>query len=239
MIVHVFETPEQASYAAAQMFAAEILKNPGCVMGLATGSTPINTYKQLTKWHEEGLLDFSECVSFNLDEYIGVAPDHAASYRKFMNEQLFDHINMLETYVPRGDSEDHQLECQRYDALIDEHGGIDIQFLGLGNNGHIGFNEPDTKFVYNTHIVDLTESTIQANTRFFDSEKDVPRQAISLGSGGIMRARKIVLVAFGEGKAEAVKYMVQGDIDPQWQGSILRIHPDVTVLLDEAAASKL
>lgn len=239
MIVHVFETPELASAAAAQMFAAEILKNPACVLGLATGSTPIHTYKQLIKLYEEGVLDFSSCVSFNLDEYVGVAPDHPASYRRFMEEQLFENINMFETHVPRGDSDDHEAECQRYDDLIEEHGGIDIQFLGLGNNGHIAFNEPSDRFVLSSHIVDLTESTIQANKRFFESEKDVPRQAITLGSGGIMRARKIVLVAYGENKAEAVSRIVNGDVDPQWQGSILRVHPDVTLLLDEAAASQL
>lgn len=239
MIVHVFEKAEQASVAAAQLFAAEILRNPGAVLGLATGSTPVNTYQELIRLYQEGVLDFSQCVGFNLDEYVGVAPNHPASYRRYMDEQLFEHINMLETYVPRGDTADHAEECRRYDQLIDEHGGIDIQFLGLGTNGHIGFNEPGDVFVLGTHIVDLTESTIQANKRFFDSEQDVPRQAISLGSGGIMRARKIVLVAYGEGKAEAVKHIVTGEIDPKWQGSILRVHPDVTLMLDEAAASLL
>ena len=239
MIVHVFEKPEQASFAAAQLFSAALLKKPDSVLGLATGSTPIQTYKQLAQWHKEGLLDFSSAVSFNLDEYVGLTPDHPASYRQFMNEQLFDHINMLDTFVPSGVGEDMQEECRNYDALIEEHGGIDIQFLGIGHNGHIGFNEPASDFSYGTQIVDLTPGTIEANKRFFDSVDDVPRQAISLGSGGIMRARQIVLVALGEGKAEAVRQMVHGDVDPQCQASILRLHPDVTVLLDEGAASLL
>lgn len=239
MIVHVFDTPAQVARAAAAVFSAQILKKPDSVLGLATGGTPVDTYKELIKLHQDGILDFSQVTTFNLDEYEGLPTSHPESYVAFMKRNLFDHVNIKQSRLPDGLNKDHQKECAAYDEEIRQAGGVDLQLLGIGNNGHIGFNEPDTKFVYNTHIVDLTESTIQANTRFFDSEKDVPRQAISLGSGGIMRARKIVLVAFGEGKAEAVKYMVQGDIDPQWQGSILRIHPDVTVLLDEAAASKL
>lgn len=239
MVVQVFKRPEEANYAASVMFAAEILRKPDSVLGLATGSTPVPTYKQLIAWHQEGWLDFSQCISFNLDEYVGIAPDHPASYRLFMDETLFNHINMKATFVPRGDAPDLQQECLRYDQLLEEHGGIDIQFLGLGNNGHIGFNEPGDVFMYNTHLQDLTDSTIQANKRFFQDEKDVPRQAITLGSGGILRARKIVLVAYGQGKAQAVKHILQGNIDPQWQGSLLRIHPDATLLLDEAAASLL
>lgn len=239
MIVHVYQTPKKASLAAAQLFAAEILRNPEAVLGLATGSTPVETYRQLAKWHQEGLLDFSGCQSFNLDEYVGLAPDHPQSYRRFMDEQLFHHINMKATFVPSGIAENLKAECRRYDRAIEKAGGIDIQFLGIGHNGHIGFNEPSSKFTYGTQIVNLTESTINANKRYFDSEKDVPRQAISLGMGGIMRARQIVMVALGKGKAKAVKQMLKGDIDPQVQASILRLHPNCTVILDEEAASLL
>ncbi len=239
MIVHVYDTSKLASLAAAHLFAAQILENPATVMGLATGSTPVETYKYLAKWFKDGLLDFSECVSFNLDEYVGLAPDHVCSYRRFMDENLFNHINMKETHLPSGIAGNLKAECRRYDKAIEKAGGIDIQFLGIGHNGHIGFNEPDSTFSYGTHVVDLTESTIQANKRYFDSEDQVPRQAISVGAGGIMQARKIVLVAYGEGKAKAIRQMVKGDADPQCQASILRLHPQVTVLLDEAAASLL
>lgn len=239
MIVHVYETSKKASLAAAQLFAAEILRNPEAVLGLATGSTPVETYKQLIAWYQEGLLDFSSCQSFNLDEYVGLEPTHPQSYRRFMDEQLFDHINMKATFVPSGIAKSLSAECKRYDKAIEKAGGIDIQFLGIGHNGHIGFNEPSDKFTYGTQIVDLTESTINANKRFFASEKDVPRQAISLGMGGIMQARQIVLVALGKSKAKAVKQMIKGDIDPKVQASILRLHPNCTVILDQEAASLL
>jgi glucosamine-6-phosphate deaminase len=239
MIVHVYDTGKLASLAAAHLFAAQILEKPHTVMGLATGSTPVDTYKQLAQWFKEGLLDFSECISFNLDEYVGLSPDHVCSYRRFMEENLFNHINMKETNLPSGTAANLKAECRRYDKAIQKAGGIDIQFLGIGHNGHIGFNEPDSVFSHGTHVVKLTESTIQANKRYFDSEDQVPRQAISLGIGGIMQARKIVLVALGEGKAKAIRQMVKGNADPQCQASILKLHPQVTVLLDEAAASLL
>lgn len=239
MIVHVYDTKEQASLAAASIFSACILAKPNAVLGLATGSTPIETYQQLIRLYKEGLLDFSQCQSFNLDEYVGLVSDHPCSYRRFMNEELFSHINMKNTYVPSGVAQDLLEECRQYDKKIDEAGGIDIQFLGIGQNGHIGFNEPDAVFSYGTQVVTLTQNTIQANRRFFDSEEEVPRQAISLGIGGIMKAKKIVLVALGESKASVVKAMLTGDIDPQIQASILRVHPDTVVLLDHASASLL
>ena len=199
MIVHVYQTPKKASLAAAQLFAAEILRNPEAVLGLATGSTPVETYRQLAKWHQEGAADFPD-ARLQPDEYVGLAPDHPQSYRRFMDEQLFHHLNMKATSVPSGIAENLKAECRRYDRAIEKAGGIDIQFLGIGHNGHIGFNEPSSKFTYGTQIVNLTESTINANKRYFDSEKDVPRQAISLGMGGIMRARQIVMVALGRAR---------------------------------------
>ena len=237
MIVHVYDTKEQASLAAASLFAACILSKPDAVLGLATGSTPIETYQQLIRMHKEGLLDFSQCTSFNLDEYVGLSPQHPCSYHRFMKEQLFDSINMKKTHVPYGDAKNLEEECKRYDREIEAAGGIDIQFLGIGQNGHIGFNEPDSVFCYGTQIVDLTQSTIQANRRFFSDDEQVPNQAISLGAGGIMRAKKIVLVALGKEKSQAVKAMLTGDLDPQIQASILRIHPDTVIILDRQSAS--
>lgn len=239
MIVHVYENKAQASLAAASLFSACILSKPNAVLGLATGSTPIETYAQLIHLYQEGLLDFSECTSFNLDEYVGLSADHACSYHRFMKEQLFDHINIKKTHVPSGDVKDLMAEALRYDEEIEAAGGIDIQFLGLGQNGHIGFNEPASVFSFGTQIVDLTKSTIEANRRFFGADEEVPTQAISLGAGGIMKARKIILVALGEAKAEAVRAMMTGDLDPQVQASILRIHPDTVIILDRESASLL
>lgn len=239
MIIHVFDSPAKASLAAAHIFAAQILKKPDTVMGLATGSTPLGMYKQLIKWHKEGWLDFSGCESFNLDEYVGLAADHPQSYHYFMQVNLFGHINMKATHVPDGAAPNLKRETARYDKAIIQAGGIDIQFLGIGNNGHIGFNEPSGVFSYGTQIVDLTKSTIEANKRFFDKTDDVPRQAISLGTGGIMSARTIVIAAFGKEKAKVIKAMVKGDVDPQVQASILKLHGETIVLLDEEAASLL
>ncbi|MBE5781964.1 MAG: glucosamine-6-phosphate deaminase [Clostridiales bacterium] len=239
MQVHVFENAKQVGQAAATLFAAQLLRKPDSVLGLATGSSPIDCYQQLIQWHKAGILDFSKCVSYNLDEYCNLPVEHECSYHAFMNAQLFDHINMKETHVPNGNAEDLQAECARYDAAIQAAGGIDMQLLGIGRNGHIGFNEPSDHFVFGTQIVNLTESTIQANRRFFESEKDVPRQAISLGIGGIMAAKEIVLIAMGEDKAQAIRDTVYGEVTPKVQASILRNHPHVTILVDKAAASLL
>ncbi len=239
MNVHVYDDAKLASRAAATLFAAQLLKKPASVFGFATGSTPVETYKYLAKWHKKGLLDFSSAVSFNLDEYVGLSQDDPASYVQFMRENLFDHINLKASYLPNGKPEDLQLECARYDASIREMGGIDLQFLGVGNNGHIGFNEPNDTFVFGTNVVNLTENTIQANARFFDSMDQVPRQAVSMGIGTIMQAKAIVFVALGESKAEVVKGMIYGDITPHLPASILRTHPDTVVLLDRGAASLL
>lgn len=239
MQVHVYESEQQTALAAASLFAAKLLSKPDAVLGLATGSTPVDTYRQLIRWHQEGLLDFSNSRSFNLDEYVGLAPDHPCSYRRFMDEELFGRINMKETHVPLGSAPDLEAEARRYDAMIEKAGGIDIQLLGLGQNGHIGFNEPDSSFGYGTQAVSLTEDTIEANRRFFADGEEVPRQAISLGIGGIMKARQIVLIAFGAGKAQAVRDMIKGPVNPMCPASILQLHPDTVILLDREAASLL
>ena len=239
MQVHVFENAQQVGQAAATLFAAQVIRKPESVLGLATGSSPIGCYQQLIEWHKAGVLDFSKCVSYNLDEYCNLPVEHECSYHAFMNDQLFNHINMKETHVPNGNAEDPQAECARYDAAIQAAGGIDMQLLGIGRNGHIGFNEPADSFTYGTQIVELTESTIQANRRFFDSEKDVPRRAISLGIGGIMAAKEVVLVAMGEDKAEAIYATVHGPVTPKVPASILRTHPHVTILVDKAAGKLL
>lgn len=241
MQIHLFDNAAQVGKAAATLLASQIIRKPDSVLGLATGSTPIPTYQELIKLCKEGVLDFSRVSSFNLDEYCCLPVEHECSYHSFMKEQLFDHINIKadHTHVPDGNAENQQEECSRYDMAINRAGGIDIQILGIGRNGHIGFNEPADTFVYGCHIVNLTQSTIEANRRFFDSEKDVPRQAISLGVGSIMNARQVLLLATGEDKAEAIRKAICEDINPRTQASILRTHPDVIFLLDKAAAGLL
>ncbi|NLX82637.1 MAG: glucosamine-6-phosphate deaminase [Clostridiales bacterium] len=239
MIVHVFENAKQVARAAAALFAAQILKKPDSVLGLATGSTPIETYQELIQLYKDGILDFSKVVSFNLDEYVGLPATHEQSYDRFMKEQLFSHINIKETHLPSGIAPDMAQECLDYEQKIHQAGGIDLQLLGIGTNGHIGFNEPAEAFAYNTNITQLAESTIKANRRFFLSEDQVPKTAISMGIGTIMEARSILLLAMGDSKAEVIQQMVNGPITPQLPASILRSHQSVTVLLDQAAASKL
>ncbi len=241
MKIVVFEDRKALAKAAASIIASEILSLDEPVLGLATGGTPVETYQELIALHQAGVLDFSEVKSFNLDEYIGISYEHPESYHKFMQRQLFDHINMPEDAheVPDGAAKDVQWACDDYEMAIEEAGGIDLQLLGLGHNGHIAFNEPDVCFSQETHVVDLTQQTIEANARFFDHIDDVPKQAITMGIGTIMSAGKILLLATGIGKAEAVKKMVEGPIDPQCPASILQTHPDVVVLLDQDAASLL
>ncbi len=241
MQIHVFENAAQVGQAAATLIAAQVISKPDSVLGLATGSTPIPTYKELARLCDAGVVDFSKTRSFNLDEYCNLPVDHEQSYHSFMKENLFDHINidLGNTRVPDGNAADPYQEGKDYDAAIVEAGGIDIQILGIGRNGHIGFNEPGDSFIYGCHVVELTQSTIEANRRFFESEADVPRKAISLGVGSIMNAKKILLLATGADKADAIYASIHGDIDPQTQASILRSHPDVIFLLDKAAASKL
>ena len=232
---------EAMSRRAAQIIAAEIVHNPACLLGLATGSTPEGAYRYLVDWYKQGLLSFKNVRSVNLDEYVGLAPDHDQSYRYFMQSNLFGHvdINPANTRVPDGLTRDAKAFCDEYDAFIRAQGYVDLQLLGIGRNGHIGFNEPGGFFVKETHVVDLTESTIDANARFFASRDDVPKQAISMGMGAIMGAKKVLLCASGEEKADAICGSVLGSISPSCPASILQLHPDVIVVVDEAAFSKL
>ncbi|MBQ8554241.1 MAG: glucosamine-6-phosphate deaminase [Clostridia bacterium] len=241
MQVVIVKNAEQAGQAVATLIAAQIYTKPDCVLGLATGSTPIPAYQTLIGMHKEGLLDFSKVKSYNLDEYVGISYEHECSYHRFMQDELFNHVNIKpeNTHVPDGNAEDIPSTAAAYDAAIVAAGGIDLQLLGIGHNGHIGFNEPGSEFIYGCHKVELSQSTIEANTRFFDSEADVPRAAVTLGIGSIMNARQVVLVATGEGKAEAVRRSLEEDVSPMCQASILRTHPNAIFVLDEAAASKL
>jgi glucosamine-6-phosphate deaminase len=206
----------------------EAMDNGAKTLGLATGSTPLKTYKAMV----ESPVDFSGMTALNLDEYIGLPEGSDQSYAYFMNEHLFKFKPFKATYIPNGRATDMEAECARYDALIEEH-PIDVQILGIGNNGHIGFNEPGTCFDSGTHIVELTQSTIEANKRFFDRVEDVPTQAVSMGIASIMKAKKIILIAFGEGKADAVRRMIEGPVTEDMPASILQNHPDVTVILDD------
>jgi len=232
---------EAMSRRAAHIIAAEVIRKPDCVLGLATGSTPVGAYQRLAEMVREGDLSFAEVQTVNLDEYKGLAPTHDQSYRYFMQTNLFDHIDINEedTYVPSGLAEDAEAECAAYDELVEALGFADLQLLGLGNNGHIGFNEPDDHFTKETHVVDLTQSTIDANARFFASADEVPRQALTMGVGCIMAARKILLIASGAGKADALYNALCGPITPQCPASILQLHSDVVVVADTAALSKL
>lgn len=232
---------EEMSRKAANLISAQILLKPDCVLGLATGSTPIGIYDQLVEWNKKGDLDFSTVKTVNLDEYKGLTRDNEQSYYYFMHHHLFDRVNIDEenTHVPNGKVENGDEECLRYEALIASMGGVDLQLLGLGRNGHIGFNEPAADFPKITHCVDLTESTIEANKRFFASADEVPRQAYTMGIGTIMKADKILVVANGEDKADAVAAMVQGKITPEVPASILQLHNNVILVADEAALSKL
>ena len=231
------KTPEEMGKAAADEFEAVICRKPACVMGLATGSTPLPLYRELVAREQAGKLDFSRVRSANLDEYKGLAPDHPQSYRRFMRENLFDHINIPadRSFLPDGTQTDSALECARHDRIIEEHNGIDLQLLGIGRNAHIGFNEPDSCFACGTHQVTLTESTIAANTRFFENEAQVPRQAYSMGMQAIMQAKRVLLIASGADKAEAIRNSFFGPVTPQVPASILQLHRDVIVIADEAA----
>lgn len=241
MIVKVYKTAEEIGKAAASMYAAQVIKKPDSVLGFATGSTPIPTYKSIIELYEQGVLDFSKVTTFNLDEYSGLDGSHDQSYRYFMMENLFKHINVRENSINiiNGKSGDDEKACEEYEARINAAGGIDLQILGIGNNGHIAFNEPTDFFPDKTHTVKLTESTIEANKRFFASADEVPRYALTMGIGSIMRARSIILIATGAAKAQAIHDSVKGNITPQCPASVLQLHPDVTFLVDEAAAAQL
>lgn len=229
---------EDMSARAARIMAGQIYLKPNSVLGLATGGTPLLMYKELIKVHKEVGLDFSEIVSFNLDEYLGLPKEDEQSYYYYMFHHFFHHINIKKEniHIPDGMAKDVELECTNYDRSIQNLGGIDLQVLGIGNNGHIGFNEPDIKFEATTHKVKLDEETIQANARFFANIEEVPRFAISMGIKTIMHAKKILLLASGESKAEVIYHALYGGITPEIPASILQLHQDVTVIVEESAA---
>jgi len=228
------KTIDEMGMIAAAIFESEIRKKPDIVLGLATGSSPISLYKELAKLHQEDELDFSKVRTVNLDEYVGLNGEHPQSYRRFMNENLFDHINIdkKNTHVPNGMANDLAQECKRYDDLIEELGGIDVQLLGIGPNGHIGFNEPSDEFSNCTQAVPLAKATIDANARFFEDESEVPREAITLDIKHIMHARKIVLIATAN-KEEILKKALFGNITPRVPASALQLHREVTVIFSE------
>lgn len=226
---------------AANIISAQVIMKPDCVLGLATGSTPIGLYQQLVAWYEKGDLDFSEVRTVNLDEYKGISRENDQSYYYFMHHNLFDHVNLPaeNSHLPNGMEPDSDRECRRYSELIRSMGGVDLQLLGIGHNGHIGFNEPGDAFDNDVHCVDLTQSTIEANKRFFASADDVPKQAYTMGIKTIMQAKKILIVASGEDKADIVRDAFFGPITPKVPASVLQLHNDVTLVADEAALGKI
>lgn len=241
MEVRVFETYEEMSRHAARMIAERIKAKPNLVLGLATGSTPVGTYQELIRLHKEEGLDFSQVRSFNLDEYLGIAGDHDQSYRYFMNTNLFDHINIdkANTRVPDGTAADPAASCRQYEEDIKAGGGIDFQVLGVGGNGHVAFNEPGSSRDSRTRVVDLDEGTIKANSRFFDSIDDVPKQAISMGMATIMETKEVILLANKAGKADAIVKTIEGPVTEEVPASLLQEHSNVTFLVEKEAADKL
>ena len=232
---------EEMSRKAAGIVSAQIIMKPDCVLGLATGSTPVGLYKQLIEWYRNGDLDFSGVRTVNLDEYKGISRENDQSYYYFMHQNLFDHVNIPagNTHLPDGMEPDSEKECRRYEELIQSMGSVDLQLLGIGHNGHIGFNEPADAFDKLVHCVNLTQSTIEANKRFFASAEEVPRQAYTMGIQTIMRSKKILIIANGEGKADIVRDAFFGPITQMVPASVLQLHNDVTLVADEAALSKI
>ncbi|NLF24023.1 MAG: glucosamine-6-phosphate deaminase [Lentisphaerae bacterium] len=241
MEIMILPDAQRASELCAAVIDRAIRAKPGFVLGLATGSTPVPMYRELIRRHREEGLDFSRVRSFNLDEYLGLAPDHPASYRRFMNEQLFDHINIdpANTRVPDGLAADIDAACAQYEADIRAAGGVDVQVLGIGSDGHIGFNEPASSFASRTRSLTLTRQTRQDNARFFASLDDVPHGCVTMGIGTILESRTAVMLAFGAGKADAIAGAIEGPLCAMNPASALQLHPDARIFLDEAAASKL
>ena len=240
MRIYQAEDYKAMSRRAANIISAQVIYKPDCVLGLATGGTPVGTYKQLVEWYNKGDLDFSEVTTVNLDEYRGLPREHAESYWSFMHRNLFDlvNINPASINLPDGTNMDAEAECARYDYVIKRVGGIDLQLLGIGHDGHIGFNEPGEAFELGTHCVDLKPETIEANKRFFEGNEDlVPKQAYTMGIKTIMQARKVLMVANGKDKAEIVKKAFFGPVTPEVPASILQMHPDFTLVGDEEALS--
>lgn len=241
MRVIIEEDYEAMSKKAALLVASQINLKPNAVLGLATGETPLGMYRQLIKMYRKGEIDFSEVITFNLDEYYRLFPDNPRSYHYYMQENFFNHINIHpgNTHLPDGMAADIDEECSRYEEMIRQNGGIDLQILGVGSNGHIGFNEPAERLNVTTHLVSLTEETIRANSRFFNSPDDVPRKAVSVGIATILKARRIILLASGRNKARAIKKTVNGYVDTKVPSSLLQTHPEVTLIIDQEAASLL
>jgi len=232
---------EEMSKKAAAIVRNQIILKPDCVLGLATGDTPIGMYKELIKMHDNKEVDFSEVTTFNLDEYCKLNRDNTQSYYYYMNHNFFKHINVKKenTYIPNGAAKDIDEECRNYERQIKNKGGIDLQVLGIGANGHIGFNEPDINFEAETHLVKLDKMTIEANSRFFSSKDEVPTTAISMGIETIMKSRMIVLLANGEIKADAIYKTVKGKMCPEVPASIIQLHPNATMIIEKNAAKLL
>ena len=235
------KSKENIAIEVANIFINQVNENPKSVLGFATGSTPLGVYAKLIEAYNNGLVSFKQVTSFNLDEYVGLDGTHEQSYRYFMDHNLFDHIDIdkAKTHVPSGVGDDIVAQAQAYDVAIEEAGGIDLQILGLGSDGHIAFNEPGTPFKSLTHVAKLAESTIKDNSRFFESLSDVPKEAVTMGLESIMRAKKIVLIATGASKADAVRDLLLGVYTEKVPATVLRTHPDVTIYLDKEAASKI
>lgn len=241
MNVLIYENEEQIGIAAGNYMCGQVLQKPDSVLGLATGSTPLKPYGQMIELYKKGVVDFSSVTTFNLDEYVNLDVKDKNSYHSFMHENLFDHINIPEESINflNGNAEDLEQECKDYEQKIKNAGGIDIQLLGIGSNGHIAFNEPADCFQRWSHVVTLKESTVQDNSRFFNSIEEVPTQAVTMGIGSIMQAKKILIIALGTNKAKAIKQLIDGNVTPMCPASVLQFHTDVTLMLDKAAASLL
>lgn len=234
-----FENKDQLGKEAAAFIARTIESKPDAVLGLATGGTPIDTYKELIRLHQLKQLSFKQTRTVNLDEYAGLDPDHQNSYMTYMKRHLFDHIDLPEDqyFLPNGYASNLEKECLKYDQLIQDLAGIDLQLLGIGQNGHIGFNEPGTPFDSKTHIVQLDENTRQANARYFSSIDEVPKYAITMGIASILSSKKILLLASGKSKAQVIQYLEQAEIHPDFPASALKLHQDVTIFIDREAGS--
>lgn len=226
---------------AANIISAQVILKPETILGLATGSTPIGAYKQLIRWYEKGDVDFSQVSTVNLDEYVGLSPDNKQSYRYFMNKNFFNHINIdkKNTYVPNGLESNEQKACKQYDKLLESFGSTDLQLLGLGHNGHIGFNEPENTFAINTHCVKLSKSTREANARYFGDIKNVPEKAYTMGIKSIMASKRILVVVSGEDKADTLRKAFFGPVTPEIPASVLQFHANLTIVADCNALSKM
>ena len=241
MKIHIVEDYQQLSARAAGIVASQVILNNSSVLGLPTGSTPAGMYRELIKLNGEGTVDFKEVITFNLDEYIGLSPGHPQSYHYYMHHHFFNHVNIApqNIHIPQGQAKNMAETCLEYDQKIADAGGIDLQVLGIGANGHIGFNEPHQYLKMQTHVIDLTPETVEANSRFFDTAEAVPRQAVTMGMGSIMQAQRILLIASGKNKAAAIKETVSGKITTAVPASFLQLHREVILILDKEAAASL